>query len=440
MRWHARPWRGDRGARAAEVVIAVPLLMLLILLIVQFAIWAHASSVAQATAEEALAAARVQGGSAAAGQQRADQVLGQIGSSVLISPHVTVTRTGATATAIVQITGTAEEVLPVPGLAFPCTSPPPGQSSGSCPIPVDSAIPKGRRPRTRGWQRPVGESRWPGSRTRGPGDVLVPPWTLKSGGGALFRPVGRRIGVLAESVWPVSAANRPSFIIAVSWLRQGQPERRQIARLADLPELCFSLALGIDVDELAEFALQAAGRDQGRVGDGAEGFVDGPFDGRVCQVVGSAAAIGRELPEPAHGGVEAQARRVSGLEVREAMGVADHDPAGPACEADVPSEDCGRVGDVVAEQPSSPVDHVDLRCVTQRGGLLTLRPCTDSPPLFRVRVALADGAGSVAGPAFAVRRAGRGYVVRPGESGGFWHLGCAIAARKRRIALGELRF
>ena len=117
MRRHARPWRGDRGAGAAEIVIAVPLLMLLILLIVQFAIWAHASSVAQATAEEALAAARVQGGSAAAGQQRAAQVLGQIGSSVLISPKVSVTRTAGTAT--VQITGTAEEVLPVPGLTFP---------------------------------------------------------------------------------------------------------------------------------------------------------------------------------------------------------------------------------------------------------------------------------------------------------------------------------
>jgi Flp pilus assembly protein TadG len=113
----ARRWRGDRGAGAAEIVIAVPLLMVLILLIVQFAIWAHASSVAQATAEEALAAARVQGGSAATGQQRATQVLAQIGSSVLISPHITVTRTGATAT--VQITGTAEEVLPVPGLSFP---------------------------------------------------------------------------------------------------------------------------------------------------------------------------------------------------------------------------------------------------------------------------------------------------------------------------------
>jgi len=113
----ARRWRGDRGAGAAETVIAVPLLMLLILLIVQFAIWAHASAIAQATAEEALATARVQGGSAAAGQQRAAQVLGQIGSSVLLSPQVTVTRTGATAT--VQITGTAEEVLPVPGLSFP---------------------------------------------------------------------------------------------------------------------------------------------------------------------------------------------------------------------------------------------------------------------------------------------------------------------------------
>ena len=116
-RLRGRPRHGDRGAGAAELVIAVPLLMLLILLIVQFAIWAHASSVAQVTAEEALAAARVQGGSATAGQQRAAQVLGHIGSAVLISPQVSFTRTAASAT--VQITGTAEEVLPVPGMALP---------------------------------------------------------------------------------------------------------------------------------------------------------------------------------------------------------------------------------------------------------------------------------------------------------------------------------
>jgi len=101
------------------MVIAVPLLMLLILLVVQFALWAHASAVAQATAEEALAAARVQGGSAAAGQQRAHQVLAQIGGAVLAGPRITVTRSPVTAT--VQITGTAERVLPVPGLAVPVT-------------------------------------------------------------------------------------------------------------------------------------------------------------------------------------------------------------------------------------------------------------------------------------------------------------------------------
>jgi Flp pilus assembly protein TadG len=118
-RYHRHPhgWRrlrqrlrGDRGAGAAEVVIAVPLLMLLILAIVQFAVWAHASSVAQATAEEALAAARVQGSSAAAGQQRAQQVLGQIGGAILVGPQVSVTRTAGSAT--VQITATAERIIP----------------------------------------------------------------------------------------------------------------------------------------------------------------------------------------------------------------------------------------------------------------------------------------------------------------------------------------
>jgi Flp pilus assembly protein TadG len=109
--------RGDRGAGAAEVVLAVPFLMLLILLIAQFAVWEQASAIAQATAQEALAAARVQGATAADGQQRAAQVLAQIGSPVLTGTTVTVTRTAATVT--VEVTGTAEQVLPLPGLSFP---------------------------------------------------------------------------------------------------------------------------------------------------------------------------------------------------------------------------------------------------------------------------------------------------------------------------------
>jgi Flp pilus assembly protein TadG len=107
-------WRGHDGAGSAELVIAVPLLMLLILLIIQYAIWADATHIAQATAEEALAAARVQGGTAAAGQQRARQVLAQAGRGVLTAPQISITRTAVTAT--VQITGTSERLLPVPGI------------------------------------------------------------------------------------------------------------------------------------------------------------------------------------------------------------------------------------------------------------------------------------------------------------------------------------
>src|SRR5258708_40066636 len=86
LRAARRRLAGDRGAGSAEVVVATPLLMLLILLVIQFGIWAHATHVAEATAEEALAAARVQGGTAAAGQQRASQVLGQIGGAHPLRP------------------------------------------------------------------------------------------------------------------------------------------------------------------------------------------------------------------------------------------------------------------------------------------------------------------------------------------------------------------
>jgi hypothetical protein len=109
----------DCGAGAAEAVLAVPFLMLLILLIVQFAVAQNAYAVAQNAAEEALAAARVQGGTAAAGQQRADQVLAQIGGT-LTGAKVTVSRTADTVT--VEISGTADQVLPVPGLSFTVTA------------------------------------------------------------------------------------------------------------------------------------------------------------------------------------------------------------------------------------------------------------------------------------------------------------------------------
>lgn len=107
----------DTGAVTAEVAVALPLLMLLILLVIQFGVWAHSVHVAQATASEALSAARVDGASAADGQRRATQVRHQIGRHALDNANVTVTRTAERAR--VRITGTAPRVIPVPYLDLP---------------------------------------------------------------------------------------------------------------------------------------------------------------------------------------------------------------------------------------------------------------------------------------------------------------------------------
>lgn len=113
-----RPRRtSDEGAVTAELVVAVPLLMLLILLVIQFGVWAHSVHVAQATASEALSAARVDGAGAADGQRRATEVRHQIGRHALSHTTVTVTRTADSVR--VRITGTAPRVLPLPFLDLP---------------------------------------------------------------------------------------------------------------------------------------------------------------------------------------------------------------------------------------------------------------------------------------------------------------------------------
>jgi len=99
----------QRGAGAAEIVIVTPLLLLLVLLVIQFALAEQAEHVAQAAATQALAAARVQDSSAAAGQAQADTVLAQLGGS-LASPSVAVTRTATQVT--VTVSGAAETLIP----------------------------------------------------------------------------------------------------------------------------------------------------------------------------------------------------------------------------------------------------------------------------------------------------------------------------------------
>jgi Flp pilus assembly protein TadG len=100
----------ESGAATAELVVATPLLMLLVLLVVQFALYLHALHVAQAAAAQALAAARAENGSVAAGQDQAALTLDQLAGDLLTDTHVTVTRGAAEAR--VQVAGTAQQVVP----------------------------------------------------------------------------------------------------------------------------------------------------------------------------------------------------------------------------------------------------------------------------------------------------------------------------------------
>jgi len=105
----------ERGGATVELAIAVPLLLLLVFGVIQFALWAHAVHVADSVAAQALAAARVEGGSASAGQAQAVAVLDHIGRAVLVDPRVAVTRTSDAAR--VEVRGTAEAIIP--GLRLP---------------------------------------------------------------------------------------------------------------------------------------------------------------------------------------------------------------------------------------------------------------------------------------------------------------------------------
>ncbi|MDA8285166.1 MAG: pilus assembly protein [Actinomycetota bacterium] len=131
---HRRAWWGDEaGAVAAELVIATPLLLLLVLGVVQFALWEHASGIAEAAAQQGLSVARLQGETAQGGTAETRSVLAQLGTGVLVGPQVTATRTGATTTVVVS--GHAESVvgifsLPVRATAVGPTEPPAPNGAG----------------------------------------------------------------------------------------------------------------------------------------------------------------------------------------------------------------------------------------------------------------------------------------------------------------------
>ena len=109
-RWARLLRESERGSSAVELVIAVPVLLLLIFSIIQFTLVWHAEQVAQDAASQALAAARIQGGSQAAGQAQAEKILDQVAGGSLPTRSVAVQR--GPAQVDVEVEGTAESILP----------------------------------------------------------------------------------------------------------------------------------------------------------------------------------------------------------------------------------------------------------------------------------------------------------------------------------------
>jgi Flp pilus assembly protein TadG len=105
----------ERGSASVEITLAAPLAIFLLLLIVQYAMWAHATHIAQAAANTGVQSARVHGGSQQAGQADTQMVLDQMAGTVLTGTSVTVDVSGAEAT--VTVTGHAMAVIP--GLSVP---------------------------------------------------------------------------------------------------------------------------------------------------------------------------------------------------------------------------------------------------------------------------------------------------------------------------------
>ncbi|WP_394617372.1 TadE family protein [Lentzea sp. JNUCC 0626] len=100
----------DRGAASAELVIALALVMLVVMAAAQFALWSHATHIAQAAASQGLAASRVQDGTADDGRRAAQYLLDQLASGPLSDESISSKRGDVSAS--VRVFGTATAVVP----------------------------------------------------------------------------------------------------------------------------------------------------------------------------------------------------------------------------------------------------------------------------------------------------------------------------------------
>lgn len=121
--WSRLKGAGEKGSVSAELAVATPLLLLMLLAIVQFALWSHATHIAQAAAAQGLSALRAEDGTRASGCSTAGSVLDQLtatGRGPLLVTAVSCTRTADTAS--VEIDGRAAPVVPLVSLPVHATA------------------------------------------------------------------------------------------------------------------------------------------------------------------------------------------------------------------------------------------------------------------------------------------------------------------------------
>ena len=102
--------RDERGAMAIEFMLVMSMLIVVFLLMVQYALKVHAERVAQAAADQALAAATAYDGSPTAGQAAGRSYLTGSGHT-LLNPRISVTRTTTIASA--TVTGDVTAFIPL---------------------------------------------------------------------------------------------------------------------------------------------------------------------------------------------------------------------------------------------------------------------------------------------------------------------------------------
>lgn len=105
-----RPARGEQGSATLPLVLVTPAMLVLILGGVQLGLWMHLQHVVTAAAQEGLVAARVEGGSPAAGEARADRFLTELAPPLLRDRRVSSQPLGDDAR--VEVSGTVAQVIP----------------------------------------------------------------------------------------------------------------------------------------------------------------------------------------------------------------------------------------------------------------------------------------------------------------------------------------